>query len=115
MATKNNKSRLLVAQDDTSLRAYEVPVVLVPILPEDVKSRVIPAINELAEKLGGKISVKEEWGKRHLAYEIKGNEEGYYIFFKLEIAPVKVKEFEQELGRMNKDVLRFLVIREDKL
>lgn len=115
MATKINKSRLLSPQEDESLRAYEVPVVLVPILPEDVKDRVVPAISDLAEKLGGKISVKEDWGKRHLAYEIKGNEEGYYIFFKLEISPVKVKQFEEELGRMTKDVLRFLVIREDKL
>lgn len=110
----SKKSKLLKPEANDSKRKYEVPVVMVPILPEDVKDRVIPSIEKTVKELDGTIKVKEDWGKRHLAYEIDGNEEGYYIFFKLEITPVKVKELEVAFSRMT-DILRFLVIREDKL
>lgn len=96
------------------MRTYEVPVVVKPLLPEDVKAKVVPAISKLAEKNGGKLSIKDEWGKRHLAYAIKGIEEGYYIFFNLELEAAKLAEFEKGL-KLIPDVLRFLVIREDYL
>lgn len=110
-----NKAKLLKASTAEGIKKYEVPMVMLPILPEDVKSRVIPKLQKLVEELGGKLDVKEDWGKRHLAYKIKGNEEGYYIFFSLEIAPSQIKKLEQVFSRLNKDILRFLIISEDNL
>ncbi len=102
-----------------------MPVLLKPLLPEDIKQKVITSIKDLAEKLGGTLEVKKDkegndmqWGKRHLAYPIVINgskhEEGYYIFFRLELPTTKLVEFRRGLTLMN-DILRFLVIREDEL
>lgn len=93
---------------------YEVPVVAKPLLPEDIKTKVIPSIQKIVEKLGGKLTVKDEWGKRHLAYQIKGIDEGYYIFFALELDATKVDQFNKAM-MLTQDVLRFLVIKEENL
>jgi small subunit ribosomal protein S6 len=93
---------------------YEVALLLKPLLPDDIKNRVVGAIQKLTSSLGGELETKEVWGKKHLAYSIKGHEEGYYIFFKLELAPAQVKEFSRSL-RLMSDVLRFLVIKETEL
>ena len=85
-----------------------------PLLPEDVKSKVVPTIEKLAKKLKGSIKVKEDWGKRHLAYPVQGQEEGYYIFFKMELEPEQLDDFKKGLVPVN-DILRYLVIREDQL
>lgn len=96
------------------MNAYELALVVKPLLPDDVKTKVTSELEKLVEKLEGKISVKEEWGKRHLAYPIKGHEEGYYVFFKVELSSDKTQQFQAQL-RQVKDVLRFLLISENEL
>jgi small subunit ribosomal protein S6 len=96
------------------MQKYEVAVLIKPLLPEDIKQKVLPAIADLATKLGGKTAVSQDWGKKHLAYPINGHEEGYYLFLNAEMAPAMVVKFEREL-RLMRDILRFLVIREDQV
>ena len=55
---------------------------------------------------------KKIWGKRHLAYVIEGNEEGYYVVYNLEIDKSKITEIQNKLKFMN-DILRFLLVLED--
>jgi len=96
------------------MQKYELAMLLKPLLPDDIKTRVSGGISKLADKFGGKLTTKDTWGKKHLAYPIRKHEEGFYIFFTLEMDPAQLAKFQQELKRMD-DVLRFLVIREDQL
>lgn len=96
------------------MEQYEVPVLMKPLLPDDIKDKVTVNIEKLAKDLGGKLKTKQVWGKKHLAYPIKNHQEGYYVFFGLEIAPGKLKDFRTGMGLMN-DVLRFMILREDEL
>jgi small subunit ribosomal protein S6 len=96
------------------MQKYEVAILVKPLLPEDVKDKIIPAVQELATKLNGKSEVKADWGKKHLAYPIAGHEEGYYFFLKLELDSANVIKLEKEL-RLMRDILRFLVLREDQI
>jgi len=93
---------------------YELMVIIKPLLPEDIKSKVLKNMEEFLSKNSGKIEKTDIWGKRHLAYKIKGHEEGYYIVMNLELDASKVKDFEKYLKLQN-DILRYLLIREDKL
>ena len=93
---------------------YEVPVLMKPLLPDDIKDKVITNLEKLAKGLGGKLETKTVWGKKHLAYPINKHQEGYYVFFTLELPGNKMKEFNTGVKLMN-DVLRFMVIREDQL
>jgi len=96
------------------MQKYEVPVLMKPLLPDDIKEKVVANLEKLAKSLGGKLDTKLVWGKKHLAYAIEKHQEGYYVFFTLELPGDKVSEFNAKVKLMN-DVLRFMVIREDQL
>lgn len=96
------------------MRKYELAMLLKPLLPEDVHNRIVPELTKIVTKLKGKLSVKEDWGKRHLAYDVQGLEEGYYIFFEMELDPAKTAQLEKAFVPMS-DILRYLIIREDQL
>ena len=93
---------------------YELMIIIKPLLPEDIKSKVLKNLEDFINKNSGKIISTDIWGKRHLAYKIKGHEEGYYVVLKLDISKKKVKDFESYLKLQN-DILRYLLIREDNL
>lgn len=89
-------------------------VIIKPLLPEDIKSKVLKKIEKLIDEASGQIKSTDVWGKRHLAYKIKSHEEGYYVLMNLKIPEEKVKEFEHDL-KLQGDILRFLLIRKDRL
>lgn len=93
---------------------YELPLVIKPLLPDDVRDKVVASIEETVKKMGGSLETTQVWGKKHLAYPIKGHEEGYYIFFKLVLDADKVKQLEKTI-KLIPDVLRFLIISEENL
>ncbi len=93
---------------------YELMVIIKPLLPEDIKSKVLKKIEKLVKQAGGKINETDVWGKRHLAYKIKSHEEGYYVVLDLNLDTDKVKEFEHDL-KLESDVLRYLLIKRDNI
>ncbi len=93
---------------------YELMVIIKPLLPEDIKSKVLKNIEDFVKKSSGEITKTDIWGKRHLAYKIKGHEEGYYVILNLNLDSKKIKDFEKYLKLQN-DILRYLLVREDNL
>lgn len=75
--------------------------------------------NEILERLKGyiqagndtpaEIAVKE-WGKRQLAYPIKKEYEGYYVFIECNMAPQAVSNLERNILYTDQ-ILRHLVVR----
>jgi small subunit ribosomal protein S6 len=70
-------------------------------------------IEELMSKEGVELEKTEPWGKRRLAYAIKGNWEGSYILSYLKAEPTAISEMERRL-RVTEGVLRFLTVRTDE-
>ncbi len=73
--------------------------------------------NQLAAVIGergGRLSKRESWGLRNLAYRIKNNRKGYYTFFNIDAPPDAILEIERQM-RINEDVLRYLTVRVDRL
>ncbi len=91
---------------------YEIVLVLKPLLPEDLKTKVLKKVEDYIESQKGKVIKKDVWGKKHLAYPIKKHEEGYYVLYTLNLSPDKLLEFQKELRLMG-DVLRDMVIKID--
>lgn len=89
---------------------YELMVIFKPLLPEDNREDVYTSVTKEIEskKIGGKIVETDVWGKRHLAYEIDGYDEGYYIVYKCELNPDKIADLESEF-KLNNDLLRYLI------
>jgi small subunit ribosomal protein S6 len=63
---------------------------------------------------GGKVTKKESWGLRNIAYRIKKNRKGHYTLLNIDAPPAAVTEMERQM-RINEDVLRYLTVRVDAL
>jgi small subunit ribosomal protein S6 len=87
--------------------------ILDPKLDEDGSKALLVKIEELMSKQGVEIEKTEPWGKRRLAYAIKGNWEGSYILSYLKAEPTAISEMERRL-RVTEGVLRFLTVRTDE-
>lgn len=59
-----------------------------------------------------KIEKIEELGKKNLAYEVKGNKQGYYIIIKFYADNEDVKNLELYC-RKNENILKWIFIRKD--
>ncbi|MDP6122246.1 MAG: 30S ribosomal protein S6 [Rhodospirillales bacterium] len=85
---------------------------------QDVSAPQVEGLTEdfskLIEEQGGKVTKKEYWGLRSLAYKINKNRKGHYVLINLDAVPDTVLEMERQM-RLNEDVLRYLTIRVDEL
>lgn len=59
---------------------------------------------------GGKISRREYWGLRNLAYRIKKNRKGHYFLLNFDAPASAVAEMERNM-RLSDDVLRYMTVR----
>jgi len=61
---------------------------------------------------GGKITNTDNWGKRKLAYPIKGQDFAIYVFYTAELPGESVKKINDTLN-ITDEVVRFLIVRPD--
>ena len=68
----------------------------------------------LIEEKGGKVTKREYWGLRNIAYRMKKNRKGHYVLLNIDATSDAMNEFDRQM-RLNEDILRHLVIRVDEL
>lgn len=95
------------------LREYEFTFVTRADLPETEKGKVLSGYEEILAREGGEILKKADWGTKKLAYPIKKNFRGHYVFYDLTAAPDSIAECERLL-RIDENVLRHLVVKIDE-
>ena len=95
------------------MRNYEIAVVLHPDLEIDLAT-TLDKVEGIITKNGGKITKKDNWGKRKLAYKIKKQDWGIYVFYNVEIDPAKINKINQTL-RITEEVLRYLIVSIDNI
>lgn len=92
------------------MRKYEVTYILAPeVSEEEVPARVENYQNLVTEHKSEVVKV-DNWGKRRLAYPIKGKEDGTYVVMRFNS---EVSEGADELRRVMKnsdEVLRSLIV-----
>lgn len=93
---------------------YELMAVVKPLLVEDIKEKIMPRLQKEVKRLGGSLEIKDNMGKRLLAYAVDSYKEGYYIVYTLTMDSQKVTEFSKFMNFYD-DVLKFLIVREDQL
>ncbi len=84
----------------------------------DMSTRQVESLAEdlttIVKDNGGEVAKTEFWGPRTLAYRIKKNRKGHYVFFNLDAPSEAVQEYERNM-RLNEDVLRYMTVRVDEL
>lgn len=93
------------------MNQYEIAVLYHPDLEVDL-TKAEDRVKKIFTDNGGKVTATDNWGKRKLAYDIKGNEHAVYVFYTVELPPAGVQKIEQTLN-ITDEVIRFLITRPD--
>ncbi len=92
------------------MRRYETIYIIRSTVPEDDINATITRTNEVIEKAGGSIVALDRWGLKKLAYLIKKENQGYYVFTEYAGTPEAVAELER-LFRIDENILRYMTIK----
>jgi small subunit ribosomal protein S6 len=93
------------------LYQYEIAILYHPDLEVDL-SKAEDRIKKIITDNGGTIKASDNWGKRKLAYPIKGNEHAVYVFYSVELPGSAVAKVESTLN-ITDEVIRLLITKPD--
>ena len=92
-----------------SVREYELMYILNPDLTPEREAEIHARLDGGIEGGEGIILLRDDWGKRRLAYEIDKLQKGHYFVLNFLGSGAFIVDIERDL-RLNPDVLRFLTI-----
>lgn len=84
-------------------------VALKPLLPDDLRKELHKEFVDMVQDDGGEVLDVDVWGKRYLAYKIKGHNEGYYIIYNFKVSPDRVAEIRRQM-QLKQEILRFMIV-----
>jgi small subunit ribosomal protein S6 len=90
---------------------YEIAVLYHPDLEVDL-TKAEERVTKIITDNGGKITATDNWGKRKLAYGIKGQEHAVYVFYAVEMPEEGVRKVESTLN-ITDEVIRYLITKPD--
>ena len=94
-------------------REYETIFILRPDTNQEGITLVNTRVRSVIDQMGGKIMKLDNWGKRKLAYEIKKQLKGIYLYWQFLGTTGMVEEIERNL-RMLDSVIRYYTVKVDE-
>jgi small subunit ribosomal protein S6 len=92
------------------MRRYETIFILRPSLSEDEITAIIERSTNILTEVDGQIIELDKWGMKKLAYPIKKDLQGYYVFCDYCSTPDAVAEMERKF-RLDDSVLRYMTLK----
>ena len=92
------------------MKGYEVTYIIDPGVSEENVPKVVDKYSEYVTKNEGQVVNIDNWGKRKLAYEIKGRTEGVYITMKFNSSAKATHELKRIMG-IDEEIVRNVVLR----
>ena len=92
------------------MKAYELLFFVAPTINEETRAGVMKRIETTIEGANGTIDKVESWGKRKLAYEINGLNDGDYTLIDFHAEPDDIAELDRIL-RINDAVVRHMIVK----
>lgn len=96
------------------MNKYETVFIVNPNIESEDIEKVIEDTQNLISGSGGTVIKVDKWGKKRLAYEVKGNRDGYYVLVDFEAEP----QFIQRLGRyygLTEEIIKYMTLRAEEL
>jgi len=90
------------------MRNYEVILVVHPELDETAFKGVVEKVSGWITTAGGSVDKVDVWGRRRMAYIIRKQREGQYVYMQTQLPPTFTSELERNL-RFLEPVMRFIV------
>ena len=91
------------------MESYEITLLLHPDLEIDLEAP-LKKIEKIIKDNGGKIEASDNWGKRKLAYPIKGQEFAVYQFYVADLPPTSIEKLDKAFV-LSDEVIRHLIVR----
>ncbi|MCZ2153516.1 MAG: 30S ribosomal protein S6 [Bryobacterales bacterium] len=95
------------------MRIYEELFIVKPDIEEAEYLQYTKSLEELITSSGGTMEKTEVWGKRRLAYDVKGYGDGIYILLVFAAPNNLIRELERRL-RVAEMVIKYLTVRVDE-
>jgi small subunit ribosomal protein S6 len=92
------------------MRRYESVWVVQGDLPDEDVQSTIDKFSRIISSHGGTLVGLDDWGRRKLAYKIKGTTKGYYILADFAGTPATVKELERNY-RIDDRIIRYHTVK----
>ncbi|MDH5508515.1 MAG: 30S ribosomal protein S6 [Anaerolineae bacterium] len=90
------------------MRKYEIAFIVHPDLDDNAFKETLEQVKGWITGSGGTISKVDLWGKRRLAYEIRKQKEGQYVFLYAEIEPTSCSDLERNFQLLD-PIMRFMI------
>lgn len=94
-------------------REYETIFILHPDSQSDVVDGIAGRCQDIIKRLDGKLLRAENWGRRRLAYPVKKNQKGVYIYLKYLGYQDLVHELERNFRAID-SVIKFMSVKIDE-
>jgi len=88
---------------------YELLYIISNKYSEDEVKPIVAKVDEIIKSRGGKITFKEDWGKKRFIYPIKGFRHGYYNLVEFDLAGAEVAKIDRAL-RLASEILRHQLV-----
>ena len=97
------------------MRIYELGFILKSDLPSQEAQDSVEAVKKSLTDGGATIDKVDDWGKRRLAYRVRGFWSGHYVFVQYSVkdAPSLTSEVERRL-RVADNIIKYMTIRIDE-
>jgi len=99
--------------EPSTSREYETIFILRPDTANDGVGQVNTRLRGVLETMGGKVLKLDNWGKRKLAYEVRKQLKGIYLYWRYLATSGVVEELERNL-RMLDSVIRYYTVKVDE-
>ena len=93
------------------MKKYEV-MFIVDIANEEVIQAAVKLVQDTIVRIGGAVTKVDEWGKRHLAYEVKHQNEGYYVVIDFEADPSQIAELDRII-KIHEEIIRHIIVKQN--
>ena len=91
------------------MRKYEATYILDPNLGDEVVTGMLDKFSQSIVGQGGEVADVKNWGRRRLAYEVKGRGEGIYVSMRFDSETAAAAELRRQMG-LSDEVLRSLIV-----
>ena len=91
---------------------YESIMIVRPSLMDEETDKLIHKMKGVLEKSGATLVKTENWGKKKLAYEVKRERKGTFVYFNFESGGQAVSELER-FYRFEDSVIKFLTVKQE--
>jgi small subunit ribosomal protein S6 len=95
------------------LNKYETIFIINPNIESENVERIIEDVQNLITGSEGEVIKVDKWGKKRLAYEVKGNRDGFYVLINFEADP----QFILRLGRyysLTDEIIKNMTVRAER-